>query len=79
MRGGGGLDGLSGRWGGSRVSASGIARERARCGSENFGLMVEPDCRWPVLDWGKVGSDVVGPLVSDPLSSISSLDKKLVY
>jgi len=40
---------------------------------------VEPDCRWPVLDWGKVGSDAAGPLVSDPLSSIRSLDKKLVY
>jgi len=38
---------------------------------------VEPDCRWPVLDWGKVGSDAAGPLVSDPLSSIRSLDKKI--
>jgi hypothetical protein len=35
-------DGLSGRWGGSRVSASGIARERARCGSENFALAGGP-------------------------------------
>jgi hypothetical protein len=34
----GGFNGLSGRWGGSRVSASGIARERAKCGSENFCL-----------------------------------------
>ena len=49
MRGGGGLDGLSGRWGRSRVSASGIARERARCGSENFGLT------------GGAGLSVAGP------------------
>jgi len=49
VRGGGGLDGLSGRWGGSRVSASGIARERARCGSENFGLT------------GGAGLSVAGP------------------
>jgi hypothetical protein len=38
----GDLDGLSGRWGGSRVSASGIARERARCGSENLALAGGP-------------------------------------
>jgi hypothetical protein len=38
----GDLDGLSGKWGGSRVSASGIARERARCGSENFALAGGP-------------------------------------
>ena len=49
VRGGGGLDGLSGRWGGSRVSASGIARQRARCGNENFGLT------------GGAGLSVAGP------------------
>lgn len=51
----GDLDGLSGRWGGSRVSASGIARERARCDSENLGLAGGPGLLvagpGPVQNW----------------------------
>jgi hypothetical protein len=64
------LDGLSGRWGGSRVSAIGIARRELGAAVKISPWWVGPDCRWPVLGWGKIGSNAAGPLVSDPLSSI---------